>query len=87
MKSPIVGFWGYCYKSRRLADKQQKVVSCSLEAGESQDHQQVPHLVRPVSWFLDCLLLLPVLTAQEPIPSWPDPSQGACLLGSSPRAG
>ena len=58
-----------------------------LEPGKSQDHQQVPRLVRPVSWFLDCLLLLPVLAAWEPIPSWPEPSQSPCLLVSSPRAG
>ena len=64
-----------------------KLFLVGLEAGESQDHQQVPRLVRPVSWFLDCLLLLPVLAAWEPIPSRPDPSQSACLLGSSPHVG
>ena len=58
-----------------------------LEAWKSQDHQQVPRLVRLVSWFLDCLLLLPVLAAWEPIPSWPDPFQSPCLLISSPRVG
>ena len=57
------------------------------EPGKSHDHQQVPRLVRPVSWLLDCLLLLPVLAAWEPIPSWPEPSQSPCLLVSSPRAG
>ena len=87
MKYPILVFWGYCYKYRRPADKQQKVASYIPEPGKSQDHQQVPRLVRPVSWFLDCLLLLPVLAAWQPIPSWPEPSQSPCLLVSSPRAG
>ena len=68
-RNPVSVFWGYCYEYQRPADTQQKVASYIPEPGKSQDHQQVLRLVRPVSWFLDCLLLLPVLAAWEPIPS------------------
>ena len=69
MTSPVSVFWGYCYKHRRPADKRQEVASYILEPGKHQDHQQVTRLVRPVSWLLACLLLLPLLAAWQPIPS------------------
>ena len=77
---------GYCCKSRSLADKQKKVVSSS-HGGWGVPRSSAGATSGESCFLVHCLLLLPVLAAREPIPSWPDPSQSACLLGSSPRAG
>ena len=69
MKSPIQSFGATVINIADQLIHNRKLFLMVLEAGKSQDHQQVPRLVRPVSWFLDCLPLLPVLAAWEPIPS------------------
>ena len=68
-RSPVSVFGATVMNTIDQLINNRKLFLVGLEAGESQDHQQVPRLVRPVSWFLDCLLLLPVLAAWQPIPS------------------
>ena len=61
MKSPISVFWGYCYKYRRPAGKQEKVVSYSTGAWE------VPRSPAGASSGEACFLV-PRLPASSPCP-------------------